>query len=589
MLQHRGAEFTLHRRCSWFTAWDSYCSMDNDMSDDTQKYPPNFIRHIIERDIADAKNSGEVMTRFPPEPNGYLHIGHAKAICLSFGLAKDYNGHTNLRFDDTNPVKENVDFVNAIKKDIEWLGFEWQEEKYASDYFDQLYTFATQLIREGKAYVDSLTADEIREYRGTLKTPGINSPYRDRSVDENLSLFSRMKQGEFRDGEHVLRLKIDMFSPNINMRDPVIYRIRHISHHQTGDKWCIYPLYDYTHCISDSLEGITHSLCDLSFEDHRPLYDWVLDELAMNVHPQQIEFSRLNLQYTLMSKRKLKLLIDEGIVDGWDDPRLPTIAGMRRRGYTAHSIRDFCRRIGVTRSDNNVELAMLESCIREHLDKVAPRVMGVINPLKIVIENYPPGKTELLDAVNHPGNPEMGTRKLPFTREIYIDREDFRESANRKYKRLVAGGEVRLRYAYVIRANKVIRDDSGEILELRCSYDELTLGRNPEGRKVRGVIHWVSANDNLPAEIRLFSPLFNVDEPDTADGDYRELINPDSLIIRQGYVERNLGRARSDQRFQFEREGYFCPDGKLSKGDSLVFNRIVGLRDTWAKIEKAAS
>ena len=589
MLQHRGAEFTLHRRCSWFNAWDSYCSMDNDMSDDTQKYPPNFIRHIIEQDIADAKNGGEVMTRFPPEPNGYLHIGHAKAICLSFGLAKDYNGHTNLRFDDTNPLKENVDFVNAIKKDIEWLGFEWQEEKYASDYFDQLYTFATQLIREGKAYIDSLTADEIREYRGTLKTPGINSPYRDRSVDENLGLFSRMKQGEFRDGEHVLRLKIDMSSPNINMRDPVIYRIRHISHHQTGDKWCIYPLYDYTHCISDSLEGITHSLCDLSFEDHRPLYDWVLDELAMNVHPQQIEFSRLNLQYTLMSKRKLKLLIDEGIVDGWDDPRLPTIAGMRRRGYTAHSIRDFCRRIGVTRSDNNVELAMLESCIREHLDKVAPRVMGVINPLKIVIENYPPGKTELLDAVNHPGNPEMGTRKLPFTRELYIDREDFRESANRKYKRLVAGGEVRLRYAYVIRANKVIRDDSGEILELRCSYDELTLGRNPEGRKVRGVIHWVSASDNLPAEIRLFSPLFNVDEPDTADGDYRELINPDSLIIRQGYVERNLGGAISDQRFQFEREGYFCPDGKLSKGDSLVFNRIVGLRDTWAKIEKAAS
>ncbi|MCY4532521.1 MAG: glutamine--tRNA ligase/YqeY domain fusion protein [Gammaproteobacteria bacterium] len=559
------------------------------MNDDTQKYPPNFIRHIIERDIADAKNSGEVMTRFPPEPNGYLHIGHAKAICLSFGLAKDYNGHTNLRFDDTNPVKENVDFVNAIKKDIEWLGFEWQEEKYASDYFDQLYTFATQLIREGKAYIDSLTADEIREYRGTLKTPGINSPYRDRSVDENLGLFSRMKQGEFGDGEHVLRLKIDMSSPNINMRDPVIYRIRHISHHQTGDKWCIYPLYDYTHCISDSLEGITHSLCDLSFEDHRPLYDWVLDELAMNVHPQQIEFSRLNLQYTLMSKRKLKLLIDEGIVDGWDDPRLPTIAGMRRRGYTAHSIRDFCRRIGVTRSDNNVELAMLESCIREHLDKVAPRVMGVINPIRIVIENYPPGETELLDAVNHPGNPDMGTRKLPFTREIYIDREDFRESANRKYKRLVAGGEVRLRYAYVIRANKVIKDDSGEILELRCSYDELTLGRNPEGRKVRGVIHWVSASENLPAEIRLFSPLFNVDEPDTADGDYRELINPDSLIIRQGYVERNLGGAISDQRFQFEREGYFCPDGKLSKGDSLVFNRIVGLRDTWAKIEKAAS
>ncbi len=559
------------------------------MEDDTEKYPANFIRHIIEKDVAEGKNGGAVITRFPPEPNGYLHIGHAKAICLSFGLAKDFSGSTNLRFDDTNPLKESAEFIDAMKEDIAWLGFTWQEERFASDYFEQLFSFAERLIEEQKAYVDSLSADEIREHRGTLTEPGKDSPYRDRTVEENLDLFRRMKAGEFADGEHVLRLKIDMASPNINMRDPTIYRIRHVTHHQTGDEWCVYPMYDYTHCISDSLEEITHSLCDLSFEDHRPLYDWVLDELAMNVHPQQIEFSRLNLQYTLMSKRKIKQLIDDDIVDGWDDPRLPTIAGLRRRGYTPESIRDFCRRIGVTKSDNNVELAVLESCIRDYLDSDAPRVMGVINPLKIVIENYPEDHAEMLEMPNHPKDESMGSRQVPFTREIYIDREDFREEANRKYKRLVSGDEVRLRYAYVMRANEVIKDGDGNILELRCSYDEDTLGKNPEGRKVRGVIHWVSASEGLPAKIRLFDPLFVVDDPDGSDADYEALINSDSLQQYDGFVESSLGEAISDQRFQFEREGYFCLDSKLSSKESLVFNRVVSLRDTWAKIEKKST
>jgi glutaminyl-tRNA synthetase len=559
------------------------------MEDDTEKYPANFIRHIIEEDVAIGKNGGAVMTRFPPEPNGYLHIGHAKAICLSFGLAKDFDGKTNLRFDDTNPLKESAEFIDAIKEDIAWLGFSWQEERFASDYFEELYNFSERLIEEEKAYVDSLSADQIKEYRGTLTEPGKDSPYRDRPVEENLDLFRRMKLGEFADGEHVLRLKIDMASPNINMRDPTIYRIRHVKHHQTGNEWCVYPMYDYTHCISDSLEGITHSLCDLSFEDHRPLYDWVLNELSMNVHPQQIEFSRLNLQYTLMSKRKIKQLINHEIVDDWDDPRLPTIAGLRRRGYTPESIRDFCRRIGVTKSDNNVELALLESCIRNHLDRDAPRVMGVIRPLKIVIENYPEDRTETLDAPNHPKDETMGSRQIPFTREIYIDRDDFREGANRKYKRLVSGDEVRLRYAYVIRADKVIKDDDGNILELRCNYDEDTLGKNPEGRKVRGVIHWVSASEGLPAKIQLFDPLFVVDDPDHSDADYEELVNPDSLRQYDGFVENSLGNATIDQRFQFEREGYFCLDSKLSCPDNLVFNRVVSLRDAWAKIEKKSA
>ena len=556
------------------------------MSEDLEKYPSNFIRSIIEKDVAEGKNGGNVITRFPPEPNGYLHIGHAKAICLSFGMARDFGGSTFLRFDDTNPEKENIEYMQSMKRDISWLGFQWLEIRNASDYFEQLYQFAEQLIKDGKAYVDSSTAEEIREHRGSLTSPGRDSPYRTRSVDENLDLFRRMRTGEFEDGEHVLRLKIDMASPNINMRDPAIYRIRHLSHHQTGDAWCIYPLYDYTHCISDSLEGITHSLCDLGFEDHRPLYDWVLDELKVNCHPQQIEFSRLNLQYTLMSKRKLKQLVDEEIVDGWDDPRLPTITGLRRRGYTPASIRDFCHRIGVTKSDNNVELAMLENCIREDLQDTSPRVMGVIKPLKIVIENYPADQVEEFEVANHPKDETMGMRVIPFCREIYIDQGDFREQANRKYKRLVTDGEVRLRYGYVIKADEVIKDSEGKVIELRCSYDPETLGKNPQGRKVRGVIHWVSARHARPALINLYEPLFTVDFPDAEEADYHELINPQSLVTRQGFVESGLAQATDEQRFQFEREGYFCLDSKHSQKDALVFNRIVGLRDTWAKIEK---
>lgn len=559
------------------------------MNTTEEKTPSNFIRTIIENDVDAGKNSGQVMTRFPPEPNGYLHIGHAKAICLSFGMAEDFGGETNLRFDDTNPQNESLEFVAAIKKDIEWLGFKWKEERYASEYFPQLYSFAEKLIEANKAYVDSLSADEIREYRGTLTEPGKDSPHRTRSIEENLDLFRRMRAGEFADGAHILRLKIDMASPNINMRDPAIYRIRHVTHHQTGDEWCVYPMYDYTHCISDSLEGITHSLCDLSFEAHRPLYDWVLEELAMNCHPQQIEFSRLNLQYTVMSKRKLRQLVENGLVDGWDDPRLPTLSGLRRRGYTSASIRDFCKRIGVTKSENNVELAMLQSCIRDELDASAPRVMGVLKPLKLIIENFPAEKVEMLDVVNHPKDESMGTRPLGFTREIYIDREDFREEANRKYKRLVLGSEVRLRYGYVIKAEDVVRDDSGEIREIKCTYDPDTLGVNPEGRKIRGVIHWVSASEGLPAEIRVYEPLFTVDFPDADERDYQDLMNDESLTTYQGFVEPGLASATMDDRYQFEREGYFCIDSKDSSGDRLVFNRTVGLRDTWAKIEKATA
>ena len=556
------------------------------MNEDIEKYPANFIRTIIEKDIAAGKNAGQVVTRFPPEPNGYLHIGHAKAICLSFGIAQEFDGSTFLRFDDTNPLKENIEFMESMKTDISWLGFEWREIRNASDYFEQLYQFAEQLITAEKAYVDSLSAEEIREYRGTLTSAGKNSPYRERSVDDNLDMFRRMRAGDFKDGEHILRLKIDMASPNMNLRDPAIYRIRHVHHHQTGDQWCIYPLYDYTHCISDALEGITHSLCDLGFEAHRPLYDWVLDNIEVDCHPQQIEFSRLNLQYTVMSKRKLKQLVEEQLVSGWDDPRLPTITGLRRRGYTPASIREFCRRIGVTKSDNNVELAMLQSVIRDDLEDKAPRVMGVLNPLKVVIENYPEGQVENLTVANHPKIEALGTRTLPFTREVYIDREDFREEANRKYKRLVTDGEVRLRYGYVIKAHQVIKDDAGQIIELRCTYDPETLGENPVGRKVRGVIHWVSAQQNQPAEIRLFEPLFTVDFPDASDQDYRDLLNADSCTIVQGFVEASLADATVEQRFQFEREGYFCIDNKDSKPNQLVFNRVVGLRDSWAKVEQ---
>lgn len=560
---------------------------------DTSSKPSNFIRHIIDADIAANKNEGKVHTRFPPEPNGFLHIGHAKSICLNFGVARDYQGLCNLRFDDTNPSKEKVDYIHAIQEDVKWLGFDWDDRLfYASDYFEQLHDFAVELIQKGLAYVCDLNAEQTREYRGTLKEAGKNSPNRDRTVEENLDLFARMRAGEFEDGARVVRAKIDMASPNMNMRDPTLYRIRHgVVHHQTGAEWCIYPMYDFTHPISDALEGITHSLCTLEFADHRPLYDWVLDNISIDCHPQQIEFSRLNLQFTVMSKRKLTELVDEGRVDGWDDPRLPTIAGLRRRGYTAASIVEFCDRIGVTKSDNSVEMGMLESTIRDDLNTNAPRRMAVLNPLKVVIENYPEGKVEELTAANHPQNEEMGSRIVPFGREVYIDRDDFREEANKKFKRLVLGKEVRLRYGYVIRCDEVIKDEQGEIIELRCHYDEETLGKNPEGRKVKGVIHWVSAQHAVAAEVRLYDRLFNHPVPDNAkDGvDYHERLNPESLnVLDQCFLEPALAGATDNERFQFEREGYFCLD-KLSTEQKLVFNRTVTLRDSWAKIEQEFS
>ena len=560
------------------------------MSQDPASKPSNFIRHIIDEDQASNKYGGRVATRFPPEPNGYLHIGHAKSIVLNFGIARDYQGTCNLRFDDTNPHKENIDFVNAIQQDVRWLGFSWDDRLYfASNYFEQLYGFAVELIEKGLAYVCDLNAEQTREYRGTLTEPGRNSPYRDRSVEENLDLFQRMRAGEFKDGEKVLRAKIDMASPNMNMRDPTLYRIRHgVVHHQTGAEWAIYPMYDYTHPISDALEGITHSLCTLEFEDHRPLYDWVLDNISVPCHPQQIEFSRLNLQYTVTSKRKLTELVDQGHVEGWDDPRMPTIAGLRRRGYTPESIVEFCERIGVTRADNSVEMGMLEAAIRDDLNTSAPRRMAVLHPLKVTITNYPEDQVEQLEAPNHPQDESMGTRSLPFCREVYIDQEDFRESANKKFKRLVAGGEVRLRNAYVIRCDEVIKNEQGDIIELRCSYDADTLGKAPEGRKVKGVIHWVSARHALEAEVRLYDRLFTHPVPDDGkDGvDYRERINPDSLhTLSYCYLEPALKEAAPGDRFQFEREGYFCKD-LLHAGDKPVFNLTVGLRDSWAKIEQ---
>lgn len=562
------------------------------MSEDRAR-PVNFIRNIIDADLKTGKNEGRVHTRFPPEPNGYLHIGHAKSICLNFGIARDYNGLCNLRFDDTNPHKEDEEFVEAIKQDVRWLGFDWDDRQFfASDYFEQLYGFAVQLIKQSDAYVCDLTADEIRDYRGTLTEPGRNSPYRDRSVEENLDLFARMRAGEFADGSRLLRAKIDMASPNINMRDPAIYRIRHgVVHHQTGTEWCIYPMYDYTHCLSDSLEGITHSICTLEFEDHRPLYDWFLDKLEAHVpcHPQQIEFSRLNLQYTITSKRKLTQLVEEGLVEGWDDPRMTTIAGLKRRGYTPTAIREFCDRIGVTKSDNSVEMEMLESCIREDLNEHAPRAMAVLNPLKVIISNYPDDKTEELSAPNHPQDEAMGTRTLPFCREIYIDKDDFREEANNKYKRLVKDKEVRLRNAYVIRCDEVIKDIHGEIIELRCTYDPDTLGANPEGRKVKGVIHWVSARHGVRSEVRLYDRLFNHPHPDSdkEEGDYKKHLNPDSLrTLTECYVEPSLAGTKPGSVYQFEREGYFYSDPELCHDGKLVFNRTVTLRDTWAKIEQ---
>ncbi len=561
------------------------------MSEHETTAPSNFIRQIIDADLKAGKNAGRVHTRFPPEPNGYLHIGHAKSICLNFGIARDYaGGKCNLRFDDTNPHKENEEYVESIKQDVSWLGFGWEDRLfYASDYFERLCEFAQELITNGKAYVCDLDAEQTREYRGTLTEPGRESPYRNRTVEENLELFQRMRSGEFEDGAKVLRAKIDMAAPNMNMRDPTLYRIRHgVIHHQTGSEWCLYPMYDFTHPISDAIEGITHSICTLEFEDHRPLYDWVLDNISIDCHPQQIEFSRLNLQYTVMSKRKLTQLVDEGHVSGWDDPRMPTIAGLRRRGYTSGSIRTFSDRIGVTKADNSVEMGMLEACIREELDKNAPRAMAVLNPLKLVLENFPEDQVEELQAPNHPKYDSMGSRTLKFTREIYIDRADFREEANKKYKRMVTGGEVRLRNSYVIKCEQVIKDDSGEITELRCSYDPDTLGANPQGRKVRGVIHWVSATEGVKAEVRLYDRLFSHATPD-ADKEVESFIdhlNPDSLsTAAECVVEPSIATAEPGSQFQFEREGYFCVDSRESSPEKLVFNRTVSLRDSWAKIE----
>ena len=561
------------------------------MSETADTKPSNFIRHIIDADMASNKHDGRVQTRFPPEPNGYLHIGHAKSICLNFGLALDYNGVCTLRFDDTNPQKEEAEFVEAIKEDVRWLGFGFDDHLYyASGYFEQLYQYAVQLIEQGDAYVCDLSAEETREYRGTLTEPGKDSPYRNRSVEENLDLFKRMQTGEFEDGSRVLRAKIDMASPNINLRDPAIYRIRRdVVHHQTGDAWSIYPMYDYAHCVSDAIEGVTHSVCTLEFEDHRPLYDWFLDTLKTQHHPQQIEFSRLNLQYAITSKRKLTRLVEDALVDGWSDPRMPTISGMRRRGYPAAAIREFCTRIGVTKADNSVEMDILESCIRENLNENAPRAMAVLNPLKVIITNYPEGQTEQLTAPNHPQDETMGTREVPFTQTLYIDKADFKEEANNKFKRLVKDKEVRLRNAYVIRCDEVLKDDADEIIELRCSYDPATLGANPEGRKVKGVIHWVSAEYGLPAEVRLFDRLFNHPHPDTDKEieDFTAHLNPDSLVtLTRSIVEPSLAEAEGSQVYQFEREGYFCADSALSSSEKLVFNRTITLRDTWAKAGK---
>ncbi|HDM8052769.1 glutamine--tRNA ligase [Vibrio harveyi] len=547
--------------------------------------PSNFIRQIIDKDLADGKHTS-VHTRFPPEPNGYLHIGHAKSICLNFGIAQDYQGQCNLRFDDTNPEKEDIEYVESIKKDVNWLGFEWDGEVcYSSNYFDKLYEYAIELINKGLAYVDELSPEQIREYRGTLTAPGKPSPYRDRSIEENLALFEKMRAGEFEEGKACLRAKIDMGSSFMVMRDPVIYRVRFATHHQTGDKWCIYPMYDFTHCISDALEGITHSICTLEFMDNRRLYDWVLDNITIDCRPHQYEFSRLNLEYTVMSKRKLNQLVTEKLVDGWDDPRMPTVSGLRRRGFTSASIREFCKRIGVTKQENMIEFGSLESCIRDDLNENAPRAMAVLDPVKIVIENFEAGAVETLTVANHPNKPEMGEREVPFTREVWIEREDFREEANKKYKRLVLGKEVRLRGAYVIKAERIEKDAEGNITTIFCTYDAETLGKNPaDGRKVKGVIHWVSADKALPAEIRMYDRLFTVPNPAAAD-DFAATINPESLVVLNGFVEPSLVNAEAETGYQFERMGYFCADSKDSSAENLVFNRTVGLRDTWAKIE----
>jgi glutaminyl-tRNA synthetase len=551
----------------------------------------DFIRTIIKEDITSNKYQGKVATRFPPEPNGYLHIGHAKSICLNFGIAGEFDNATcNLRFDDTNPEKEDVEYIDSIVEDVTWLGFRWNGDiRYASDYFDDLYRYAVQLIKQGKAYVCSLSADEIRAYRGTLTEPGKDSPYRNRSVEENLDLFERMKNGEFDEGAHILRAKIDMASPNINLRDPAIYRIRKADHHRTGDKWCIYPMYDYTHCISDAIEGITHSLCTLEFEDHRPLYDWVLDTLRTPCHPQQIEFSRLNLNYTLMSKRKLLQLVEENHVSGWDDPRMPTISGLRRRGYTPASIRKFCERIGISKKDSRIDMSILEECLRDDLNEIARRAMGVLEPLKVTLVNYPEGREEQVDLMNHPQKPEMGTRQVPFSREIYIERSDFMEDPPKKFFRLGPGREVRLRGAYYITCTNVVKDPAtGIVTELLCTYDpESKGGGTPDGRKVKGTIHWVSAAHAADVEIRLYDRLFKDDNPEKGGADFRQSLNPESCrIISGAKVEPGLVSAKPGESFQFERQGYFCADKKDSKPGQPVFNRAVTLKDTWAKISQ---
>ncbi len=553
----------------------------------------DFIRTIVEEDLRSGKHGGRVATRFPPEPNGYLHIGHAKAICLDFGIAAEYGGRCNLRFDDTNPAKEDTEFVEAIQDDVRWLGWDWEDRLYfASDYFGKLYDYAEQLIMDGKAYVDSLPAEQIREYRGTLTEPGRPSPYRDRPVGENLDLFRRMRAGEFEDGAHVLRARIDMASGNINMRDPVIYRIRRATHHRTGDAWCIYPMYDYTHCISDALEGITHSLCTVEFEDNRPLYDWFLDQLPVPCHPRQIEFAPLALTYTMLSKRRLRQMVQEGRVSGWDDPRMPTLRGLRRRGYTPEAVRDFCSRIGISKRDSTVDLALLEHCLREDLNRRAPRVMGVLRPLKVVLTNYPDGLVEEMELVNNPEDPSAGTRMVPFSRTLYIEQDDFREDPPPKFHRLAPGREVRLRSAYLITCTDAVKDpDTGEIVELHCTYDPRTRGGSaPDGRRVKGTLHWVSARQAREAEVRLYDRLFTREDPgDVGEGeDWMAGINPESLEILTGCrVEPSLATASAGFLCQFERMGYFCVDSVDSAPGRLVFNRAVSLKDTWAKIEKA--
>ncbi|MBF0293669.1 MAG: glutamine--tRNA ligase/YqeY domain fusion protein [Magnetococcales bacterium] len=555
---------------------------------DTITSGADFIRDIITQDLAERRNGGRLHTRFPPEPNGYLHIGHAKSICLNFGVAAEHpGGLCNLRFDDTNPEKEDVEYVESIQEDVRWLGFDWEERIfYASDYFPRLCQFAEELILAGRAYVCDLSAAEMRDYRGTLTEPGRESPCRGRSVAENLDLFRRMRAGEFPDGSRVLRARIDMASPNMNMRDPALYRIRRVTHHRTGDDWVIYPTYDFAHGLSDALEGITHSLCTLEFEDHRPLYDWFLDNLEVPARPRQIEFSRLSLEYTVMSKRKLNALVQSGVVQGWDDPRMPTISGLRRRGFTPESIRQFCRLIGISKSPNRVEYSLLENCLRVDLDARAPRAMAVLNPLRVVIVNFPQERVEALTAPAHPQNEAMGTRQLFFTRELFIEQEDFRESASKEYKRLVLGGEVRLRNGYVIRCLEAVKNEAGEVIEVRCEYDQATLNVNPVGRKVRGVIHWVSATRCVVGEVRLYAPLFNVPDPDGLKGEIVEQVNPDSMtVLTRCHLEPGLADPRQDLAYQFERLGYFFRDPD-STPDRPVFNRAVSLRDTWAKIEK---